>query len=504
MLSATLFFGLVQAGLAQDQPALGKADESLAGALKNVSTKYRFREVYTTKDGEVLAGEVGQTRNAFRETLTMTVDSPKGAPVKSERTRQVIYSERPAQILGANKVGAVVRRFETLRFVPAPQGIDAAKNPPLDGLVVYVVKGPVGEQVVSLSEGRSITDFEHGVATTVPTLLNFGELLPQTPLRIGDTWAINRNVSRMLLGRGQVVTTKLFGTLASIQPSASNPKDYQVILQISGNVTTDLGTCALNLQYEFDFSEGTARIDDTPVLGARNLDTVITASGAITKLTFAQLEVSDLDGGNGRLKQVFDRKLVYERQVTGRQNPISLPSATPTVTKENSWLVFEDPANRFVLRHPPVFKPQMTEDNTVMFVAAGEPPEFIRLDLDAANVKAEAFRKELEDEWKADGFQVFAVTEGWLTDPGWKNRRVYRVEAALQAKDAPGKQRGHFDAYVMQMPQNQQYLAECMTYSDQSNQFRTLVEEILQTIEMRSEANAAGAKPAEPAQPKQP
>jgi hypothetical protein len=481
----------------QQPPAEARNEQSLGAALKNVSTKYRFREVYTLKDGEPLAGEIGQTRNAFKETLVMTVDVPRGAPVKSERTRQVIYSERPALLSGANKVTAVVRRFETLRFEPAPQGLDVAKKPPLDGLVVYTVKGPAGEQILSLTDGRPVTDFEFGVATSVPTLLNFAELLPQTPLRIGDSWSINRTASRMLLGRGQIQSTKLMGTIISVQPSAANPKDYSAIIGISGNVTTDLGTCSLNLQYQFDFSEGTARVDDLPLVGARSQDTIISAAGAITKMTFAQLEVSDVAGSEGRLKQVFDRKLVYERQVTGRQNPVNIPTSPPTPTKENSWLVFEDPLNRFMLLHPPVFKPQMTEDNLIMFVSTGEIPDFIRIDLDGNATKPENFRKDLEAEWKADGFQIFAVSEGWLNDPAWKNRRVYVVEAALQAKDVGNNKRGHFDGFVMQFPQNQTIIAESMTYSENSNQFRSLVEQILQTMEMRTQEKPAAAKPAE-------
>lgn len=488
--------------LAQEPAAAAKPGQSLGSALKNVSTKYRFREVYSLKDGEPLAGEVGQTRNAFKETLVMTVDAPKGAPVRSERTRQVIYTERPAMLSGTNRVAAVVRRFETLRFDPAPQGVDVARNPPLDGLVVYVVKGPAGEQILSLTDGRSVTDFEFGVATTVPTLLNFAELLPQTPLRIGETWTITRNTSRMLLGRGQVQSTKLLGTLVSIQPSASNPKDFIAILGISGNVTTDLGICSLNLQYEFDFTEGTARVDDLPVIGARGQDTIISAAGAITKMTYAQLEVADVDGVNGRLKQVFDRKLVFERQVTGRQNPVNIPSSPPTPTKENSWLVFEDPLNRFTLMHPPVFRPQMTDDNMVMLVTADKEPDFIRMDADPENVRPETLRKDLEAEWKADGFQVFAVSEGWLDDPAWRNRRVYFVEAALQAKDVSNNKRGHFDAFHIQFPQKKPILAESMTYSEQSTQFRTLVEQILQTVEVKAQANAPAAKPADP--PKSP
>ncbi|RLT15773.1 MAG: hypothetical protein DWI24_00785, partial [Planctomycetota bacterium] len=86
------------------QAEVDKIDE----ALKDVSTKYRLREIYTTKEGETVGGEINQTRNAFRETLTMTVDAPKGAPLKSERMRQLIYSERPAAISTSNRVDAVV------------------------------------------------------------------------------------------------------------------------------------------------------------------------------------------------------------------------------------------------------------------------------------------------------------------------------------------------------------------------------------------------------------
>ncbi|MFM7592890.1 MAG: hypothetical protein ACKO85_13970, partial [Isosphaeraceae bacterium] len=300
-----------------------------------------------------------------------------------------------------------------------------------------------------------------------------------------------------LLGRGQVQSTKLLGTLISVQPSASNPKDYIAILGISGNVTTDLGICSLNLQYEFDFTEGTARVDDLPVIGARGQDTIISASGAITKMTYAQLEVSDVDGSDGRLKQVFDRKLIFERQVTGRQNPVNIPASPPTPSKENSWLVFEDPLNRFTMLHPPSFRPQLTDDNMVLFVTADKEPDFIRLDADALNVKPEQLRKDLEAEWKADGFQVFAVSEGWLDDPVWKNRRVYFVEAALQAKDVGNGKRGHFDAFHIQFPQNTPVLAESMTYSEQSTQFRALVEQILQTVEMKAQAKAPAAKPAD-------
>lgn len=476
-------------------PAQAVGGGAIQDALANVSTKYKLREAYSIKDGEPLPGEIGQTRNAFKETLSMTVNNPKGEPVTSERVRQVIYTERPAAIVGSNRVTAVVRRFEALRFEPAPQGLDLKKEKTLEGLVIYVFKGAAGEQVMSLVPGRSMTEFEHQNATTIPTLLNFSDLLPQINIRIGDSWPISRNVARLLLGRGQVQTTKLVGTLEGVKPSATDPSQYNATVGIAGQVITDLGTCSINLKYLFSFAATNAKEESIVVFGQREPETVVTATGAISKLSFGQMEISDVPGTDGKIKQVFDRKLVYERQVNGRQEPLAIPSAVPKPTFENSWLVFEDPLGRFKLMHPPIFKSQMGDENSVLF--ASESEEFIRLDLDASDVKPETFRKELEDEWEKEKFQVFAVNEGALNEPAWRNREVYRIEAALQATDTGSKQRGHFDAYIMQFPEvKSAYMAETMTYSEQSTTFRDMVEQILQSIEVKAVANPPAAKPA--------
>jgi hypothetical protein len=470
---------------AQDQPAPAAVVDPIDEALQDVSTKFRLREIYTSRDGESLPGEISQTRNAFRETLTMTVDTPKGAPLKSERMRQLIYSERPASLTSTSRVDAVVRRFETLRFEPAPQGLNVAKKPPLDGLVVWAVRGQSGEQILSLQEGRSITDFEYQVATTVPTLLNFSELLPQTPVRIGDTWALTRTAARILVGRGQVSTSNLSGKLMEVKASKVDPAQIVALVGISGQVVTDLGTCSLNLQYQFEFPKRAASEEKVALFGGKAGGNILSTQGGIKKLSLAQVELSDVPGSEGRLKQVFERKLVYERQFTGKQAPLAVPAIAPKPSKANSWLVFEDPANRFTLKHPPVFRPQMDEENSILFVTTSEIPDFIRLDLDGAGVKPEAFRKELEAEWKAEGTQIFAVTEGFLNDKAWANRRVYRIEAALKVSDSNATQRGHFDAYVMQFPQNNQtYIAESTTWQERSDEYRDMVEEVLQTIEL--------------------
>lgn len=475
------------------------AMKDLDDALGDVSTKYRFKEVYTKKDGDPLPGEIGQTLNALKEKLVMTMDVPKGPPIKSERSRQVIYTERPASLTGLSKVDAVARRFETLRFEPAPQGLHVAEKPPLDGLTIWAVRGPAGEQVVSLDDKRPITDFEHQVATTVPTLLNFAELLPQTPIRIGDTWQLNRVAARLLVGRGQVSATNLMGSLDSVKPSPANASVLIAKMNIVGKVSTNLGTCDLNLQFLFEFPKAAATIEKLAAFGAKAPAQVLAAQGAITKLSQAQIEISDLDQ-DGRLKQVFDRSLTYERRVGGRQKPLAIPAAAPTPSKANSWLVFEDPTNRFTLRHPPVFRPEMKEENSIMFVTSNDPPDFIRVDLDGNGIKPEEFRKELEAEWKAEGHQVFALQEGYLNDKAWGDKRVYRIEAALKMRDVPGNQRGHFDAYVLQFAVNQTYIAESMTFQERSNDYRDLVEEILQTIELTTPSAkpaAADAKPAE-------
>ena len=467
------------------------AGNALDNALADVSTKYRFKEVYTRKDGDPLPGEIGQTLNALKEKLVMTMDVPKGPPVKSERSRQVIYTERPASLTGLSKVDAVARRFETLRFEPAPQGLHVAEKPPLDGLTIYAVRGPAGEQVVSLDDSRSITDFEHQVATTVPTLLNFAELLPQGALRIGDTWQLNRNAARLLVGRGQVSATSLQGSLESVKPSPANAAVMIAKMNIVGKVSTNLGTCDLNLQYLFEFPKAVATIEKLAAFGAKAPAQVLVAQGAIIKLSQAQIEISDIDP-NGRLKQVFDRSLTYERRIGGRQKPLAVPANTPTPSKANSWLVFEDPENRFTLKHPPVFRPDMKEENSILFVTSNDPPDFIRVDMDGNGTKPEQFRKDLEAEWKAEGIQVFALQDGYLNDKAWGDCRVYRLEAALKMPGVQGNQRAHFDAYVIQYPVNQTYIAESTTWQERPGDYRDLVEEILQGIKLSTPT----AKPA--------
>ena len=67
--------------------------------------------------------------------------------------------------------------------------------------------------------------------------------------------------------------------------------------------------------------------------------------------------------------------------------------------------------------------------------------------------------------------------------------------------DSSATQRGHFDAYVMQFPQgNQTYIAESTTWQERSDEFRNMVEEVLQTIELSTPtASAAPAATKPPA-----
>ncbi len=490
------------------QEPAANAQQDTDEAIKDVSTRYRFREAFSVKDVEPLPGEIAQSRSAFRETLSMTVDSPKGAPNKSERTRQLIYSERPAILGQGGRVDAVIRRFETFRFDPAPQGVEFEKNKPLEGLTIFAMRAPEGENILSLVDKRQITDLEYQVATTVPSIMNDAELLPPSPLRIGDSWPLSRAAARILVGRGRVSSSTLSGTLKSVQPSPQDETRITALVGVSGQVVTDLGTCSLNLQYQFEFSKQSATIDQINSPLNRDGGGVLTVSGGIRKLSLAQVEIADLAGSQGRLKQVFDRKLIFERQLTGRQQPIELPTEPPTPTKENSWLVFEDSSNRFRMIHPPILKPRIEDEKSIMFVSSGPVQEFVRVDLDGGDIKPEGLRKDLEKEWTAEGFEIFAVSEDYLKED-WGDRRVYRVEAALQATDTGNKARSQFDAYVIQFPQNATVLAESLTFSDRPSTFRDLVEEMLKTIELSvptapkapSEPAPPGAAPTNPAAP---
>lgn len=484
------------------QEPAAKEQQTVEDAIKDVSTRYRFREVFAVKNVEALPGEIAQSRNAFRETLTMTVDSPKGAPLKSQRTRQLIYSERPALLGQGGRVDAVVRRFETFRFDPAPQGIELDKKKPLEGLTVFAMRAAEGENVLSLVDNRQITDLEHQVATTVFSIMNDSELLPTGALRIGDNWQLSSTAARLLVGRGKIRSSTLNGTLKSVQPKPQDESMVTAVFGINGNVVTDLGTCDLNLEYRFEFSLQAASNEAAVARGAvRDVGNVLAVGGNISRLILAQIEVSDLPGSDGRLKQVFDRKLIFERQVGGRQTPIELPAEPPVATKENSWLVYEDSNNRFRMIHPPVLKPRIEDENSIMFVSTGPAQEFVRLDLDGADIKPEGLRKDLENEWKAEGFDILAVSEDALED--WGDRRVHRIEAALQSPANANKVRSQFDAYVIQYPQNNTtVLAESITFSDRPASFRDSVEEMLKTIELS--VTTAPKAPAETAAPTAP
>lgn len=495
--------GLVLLGMTESQPvtaqnpAPGQGGQTVEEAIKDVSTKYRFREVFSVKDVEPIPGEIAQTRSAFRETLGMTIDSPKGAPIKSERTRQMIYSERPALLGQGGRVDAVVRRFETFRLDPAPQGLDFEKKRPLEGLSIFAMRAVEGENALSLVTDRQITDYEHQNATSVPSIMNDGELLPPAPVRLGDNWPMSRTAARQLVGRGRVSSSSLVGTLKSIEPNPQDQSRFSALVGVSGQVVTDMGTCSLNLQYQFEFDSKSSSID-VPT-GALNRDAgpVLVAQGGIKKLSLAQVEISDLEGSQGRLKKVFDRKLIFERQLSGRQDPIELPASMPAATKENSWLVFEDSGNRFRMIHPPVLRPFVEEESHIDFSTIGKiPPEVVRIDLDSDGIKPESLRKYYEAEWKAEKFEIFAVSEGFL-EGDWGDRRVYRVEAALQSTDSGSNQRSQMDVYMIQFPQNVTIMAECNTFSERPAVFRDMVEEMLKSIELTTPT--APKAPAEPA-----
>ncbi|MBI1322393.1 hypothetical protein GC170_04305 [bacterium] len=481
-LGLILWGTLTPLAVTAQNPAPG-GETTVDEAIKDVSTRYRFREVFSIKNVEPIPGEIAQSRSAFRETLAMTVDSPKGAPIKSERSRQLIYSERPAILGQGGRVDAVVRRFETFRFDPAPQGFELEKNKPMEGLMVFAMRAQEGENIISLVPDRQITDLEFNIATSVPSIMNDSELLPTTPLRLGDSWPLSRTAARVLLGRGRVNSTSLMGTLKSVQPSAQDETLMSALVAISGQVVTDKGTCSLNLQYQFEFSTKTSLVESS--VGGVNRDggTILTVQGGLRKLSLAQVEISDLPESQGRLKQVFDRKLVFERQLAGRQEPIELPTAAPTATKENSWLVFVDSSNRIKINHPPILRPFKEEENLIEFESVSGFKEFVRIDLDGGDIKPEGLRKDLEKEWTAEGFEIFAVSENYLKDD-WGDRRVYRVEAALQATDTGNNQRSQFDAYVIQFPQNMTIVAESVSFSPQPAAFRDMIEEMLKTIEL--------------------
>lgn len=448
-------------------------------ASAQTGPKYRFYETYTT-DADPGPGRIGQARVAFRETMTTSSETPRGAPNAGSLVVQVIYRERPAEVAATDsrRVAAAVRSYDTVRLQPAPEVLPS-ERPMVEGLTLWFQPVPnAAPEMLVLTSGRSMTDLEYLYAARQVFVPELGYALPDLPAAVGETYRVSVPGMAAILG-GAVLDGALTGTLESVEDDPAG--DQIAILEITGRATID-GPRAVSVraQIRFSFAAGAAEPSGPTA-------SVIDAPGSIVRLSLAEQIASP--PGPERLRQTVKRELVLERRVEDPGEPLALPTSRPEPTIENAWLVHVDPQGRFHVRHPQDLPAEPTgEPDSIEFLQplpSGGDSIWLSL-RPREELDPEAIRRELQAKWQGDRVSVqFPSEPGFLPEAEWPGRRVYRIETLLRPPGSRPESTSaqlYFAAYVVQTGRTSGLYVETSTSRPEFDTFRAVTETILKTF----------------------
>jgi len=489
-------------------PDPAASGDSAAGSTPAKTTKvvdlanrYRFTERYARDDErETPAGAIGPYRMGLVEVTRETVDSPQGAPRKSETTRQTIFVERPAEQVGLGVVSGSVRSFERFRLRPEdPSRTMGAR--PLEGLTVYY-RPKVGDLplVLSLTEGRKLTEYEFDAITRQVFAPHMASILPPQPVRVGDSWRIPRRAAQAILGDVGIQGDTLIGKFAGLAKEVDGPR-LVASVAISGRVTAASGETAVNAEALFTFTpEGRPRPDAPGAGPGRPADEVVEARGAITELRLARATGGPLPGP-GRLRYQSSRELTVHRQLGLVANAPALPlpklPASASAADDDARLTLIEPSGRFSFEHPqdllPPDRAQLAPavaGKVALLRVRREGMDLLQVELVPKPLGIEALKARLAAEYgKAAKMEIIQGAEEWLPEADWPRMKVYRIDAAAKVPDraqgAPSAQpRTHFDAYLLLPGQAVSVIAIATTTRDAVAPFRREVEQILKSLQI--------------------
>lgn len=466
------------------------AQQPAAPPAHDLTTRYRFIEIYTVQDARAPVGSIGVYRVAYRLKENQSIDQAGGTPKRTERTRQAVYTERAAAVSPVDgKITDLVRQYESVKIVPDP-GVKA-----LEKLPIWYKTVPDDDPILySLAAGKSLTDADYRLATADILLPELGhDLLPPTPLRVGDTWRVSPEAAEDLLGQ-RVAEGALTGRLAEVKIPEPGKPARVAVLDLSGKVTTEEGSTQVHAQVSFAFN--------APAVAAE--DAAIEARGAIVKLALAQTSTAPASPRDERLKINRKRELVVERK-RGEGVPLAIPATPPKLTPENSWLAYVDRAGRFSFRHPQSMKvtsedqlngPGGAADPDSVYLIdvrpdAGDRPDLVKLSfVPRAPGRPDDFFKGLKEKWQqADQVEILPGATQLLPVGEWPEARAHRTELAVKQNSNRGI-RVHIYGYVLQFKRDAALTVEASTTQEAPSTFRKSVEGMLKTF--RPEASTGG------------
>ncbi len=464
----------------------------------DLTVRYRFSERYTTDDNNTGPGVVGSYRVAIRDVIRESVESAQGAPKRTDSTRQAIYAERPAEMgIGVGNVASSVRVIEKYQAKPEETSKTMGARP-LEGVTV-LLRPKLGELplILSLTEGRTLSEYEYDVLSRQVYVPHLPGLLPTQVVRLGDTWRIPRKAAQALLGDPTLQGESLVGKLAEVRKEVDGPRMVASIA-ITGKVAGPTGETTVNAEALFTFQGSLPPKDASKkkkTFPPNPSEDLMEGRGAITELRLARVTSGPLPGP-GRLRFQSNREVTLHRQLGVAAGGVAPPlvEKPPEPSEANAWLTHLDPSGRYSLRHPQEMLPpdpaQPVKPNTTLLSRTRrEGRDMLQVEFFDKTLAVEDLKKELAEKYAMMKMEVLKGEEAWLPEAEWPKMRVHRIDAALKVADPKAAGLGsstriHFDGYLIQFGQSASILAIASTSRDSVAPFRQEVEQILKTIKL--------------------
>jgi hypothetical protein len=492
------------AGAAQvpgPQPSAPASSPPQARSDQDLITRYRFSERYGTSVEVSEEKAVGQYRVAINEHLSEAVEeTDKNGKVISTAPpvtidQVMVYTDRPAEVSTLGQVKSLMRRYEKV-VVSAGGETKTAKPASVEGLTIWY-RPQVDDLplVICMTKDRTLLESDYKFAWKqlfVPSLIN---ILPPTPLRIGDTWPLSKMGVKILVGGETVAQGGLLGKLVEIRSTPGSPNRVAV-LDVSGRIVVMNGVIAVKMgvraQIEFSFQY---KAPGNSATGTTKEDATVDARGSITRLSLgiSGTSLSSIDKKQRDVK----RELVLDRELVNTGVPLTIPREPPKPTQENTWLTYVDPKRRFYFRHPQElyqpselglpsqFGPEKVELVHLRLGVQGADHVVLEY-LPDSQRPPEEVRTANQIDWKSKGIDVLQGSYGWQPEEDWPGMKVYRYESAIvvRGRGNRGVDRIHQDGYVAHLTRDASLIVEATTAVDPPIQLRRDVEAMLKTFQV--------------------
>ena len=329
-------------------------------------------------------------------------------------------------------------------------GASALLNPPLlQGLtILYRYRPPLKPEIISLTPGRGLRETEFDMIQRDVNISSLTAFLSPIGIRVGETWEIPTGAVQIVSGRmPETEGYDMSGTLEKVSKSEDG-KSLVAQIGVAGHFNVDGDPTAFNARIDFVFvprgvSIPAASASATAAQSER-VSKTLEATGWIKQAFLAHLRVMNVPESEGRLKHRVTFELIMERRpLAPEPGSASAPSVPlplqppPTVTHDNSWITYDDPAGRFQFRHPQELTPNeanvpnpYTVDlgdirpNGIALLGLELPSPRGDLERDKRFLDAAHFQKSIEKVIAPKKDDMTWGVIGWLDDQDWKERKA--------------------------------------------------------------------------------